>query len=208
MKTIELDYEVAPQRRNGGAPHPRLQSILASGTERYLDHLRYLNSIREDFIEIPEKADATNPFLPNWDNGFLPGLDIVSLHGFVRWYNPKQYFEIGSGNSTKVARRAIEMHGLRTKITSVDPNPRSEIDKLCDRVVRSGIETIDLQELASLEAGDILFFDGSHYAYMNSDVTVVFLEILPMLQPGVVVQIHDISPALRLSRRLVASLLQ
>ncbi len=44
----------------------------------------------------------------------------------------------------------------------------------------------------SLEAGDIFFFDGSHRAFMNSDVTVFFLEVLPRLKPGILVHIHDI----------------
>ena len=54
-----------------------------------------------------------------------------------------------------------------------------------------------------LAAGDIVFFDGSHRVFTNSDVTVFFLEVLPRLAPGVLVQVHDIylpddyPPALR-----------
>jgi len=43
-----------------------------------------------------------------------------------------------------------------------------------------------------LQAGDTLFFDGSHRTFMNSDVTVFFLEVLPRLKPGITVHIHDI----------------
>ncbi|MGH9508484.1 MAG: class I SAM-dependent methyltransferase, partial [Terriglobales bacterium] len=43
-----------------------------------------------------------------------------------------------------------------------------------------------------LRQGDILFVDGSHRSFMNSDVTVFFLDILPQLRPGVLVHIHDI----------------
>ena len=192
LKTITLEYEIEPKPRNGGAANRHLHSVLANGTGRYLDHLRYLTGIREEFYDLPRAADPSNSSLPHWDNGFLPGLDIVSLHGYLRRGNPKRYFEIGSGNSTKIVRRAIDMHRLRTAITSVDPHPRAEIDKICDRVVRTGIEHMDLTEVASLEAGDVLFLDGSHHAYMNSDVTVFFLEILPILDPGVLIQVHDI----------------
>jgi hypothetical protein len=38
----------------------------------------------------------------------------------------------------------------------------------------------------------VLFFDGSHHAFMSSDVVVFFLEILPRLRPGVLVHVHDI----------------
>lgn len=38
----------------------------------------------------------------------------------------------------------------------------------------------------------MLFFDGSHRIFENSDVTVFFLEILPRLRSGITVHIHDI----------------
>ena len=41
-------------------------------------------------------------------------------------------------------------------------------------------------------ARDILFIDSSHVAQIGSDVTYLFLEIIPRLHPGVVVHIHDI----------------
>src|SRR5205085_7340172 len=44
----------------------------------------------------------------------------------------------------------------------------------------------------ALAAGDILFIDGSHRVFMNSDVAVLFLDVLPRLKPGVLVHIHDI----------------
>lgn len=43
-----------------------------------------------------------------------------------------------------------------------------------------------------LNPGDIFFLDSSHRAFQGSDVTVFFLEILPRLKPGVIIQIHDI----------------
>lgn len=192
MKAIELEYDIEPKRRNHGAANPHLLPIFTRNTDRYLEHLRYLSQIREDFYGIPVLADQSDPLLPNWENGFLPALDIAALHAFLRRLNPRRYFEIGSGNSTKIARRAIRMHGLQTAITSLDPHPRAEIDQICDRVVRMRLEDFDSQEFKQLEAGDVLFFDGSHYAHMNSDVVVFFLEVLPILRPGVLVQIHDI----------------
>jgi len=45
---------------------------------------------------------------------------------------------------------------------------------------------------ASLGEGDVLFIDSSHRSFMNSDVTVFFLEVLPRLKAGVMVHIHDI----------------
>ena len=192
MKTINLEYELHPKPRNGGAANVLLHEIISRGTDSYVEHLEYFKSIRNEFFAIREHPDPNTPTMPHWDNGFLPGLDIVSLHGLLRRHNPRTYLEVGSGNSTKVARRCVEMHKLRTKIVSIDPQPRAEVDAICDCVVRTGFEEAGLDQALNLQAGDFLFFDGSHHAYMNSDTTVFFLEVLPKLKPGILVQVHDI----------------
>jgi hypothetical protein len=43
-----------------------------------------------------------------------------------------------------------------------------------------------------LRANDILFIDSSHVLKIGSDVHYLFLHILPRLNPGVIVHIHDI----------------
>ena len=40
--------------------------------------------------------------------------------------------------------------------------------------------------------GDVLFIDSSHVLRIDSDVRFLFLEVLPRLQPGVLVHFHDI----------------
>jgi hypothetical protein len=76
---------------------------------------------------------------------------------------------------------------------SIDPEPRADIDRLCDHVVRSGLETADLAVFEELKPGDVVFVDNSHRAFTNSDVTVFFLDVLPRLPDGVLVGIHDIT---------------
>src|SRR5262249_46442361 len=39
---------------------------------------------------------------------------------------------------------------------------------------------------------DILFIDSSHVFRVDSDVRFLFLEVLPRLNPGVLIHIHDI----------------
>jgi methyltransferase family protein len=77
-------------------------------------------------------------------------------------------------------------------MTSIDPAPRQEIDRICDRIIRSPLESCDLGVFDELAPGDTLFFDGSHRAFSNSDVVVFFFEVLPRLRSGVIVHIHDI----------------
>jgi predicted O-methyltransferase YrrM len=120
-------------------------------------------------------------------------LDIIALYSLIRKLNPSKYIEIGSGNSTKVVRRAIQDGKLKTEITSVDPYPRASIDHLADKVMRMPIEKLhDFSDFENLNAGDVLFIDNSHRSLPNSDVTVCFLEILPLLKSGVIVHVHDI----------------
>jgi predicted O-methyltransferase YrrM len=141
-------------------------------------------------IPVHQPAD---PWEPYWLNGWLPALDGIALYGLIALHRPRRYVEIGSGNSTKFARRAIRDHRLATLITSIDPRPRAEVDALCEQVVRLPLEETKLDFLDDLEPGDFVFFDGSHRCLMNSDVTVFFLEVLPRLKPGTLVQIHDVT---------------
>jgi hypothetical protein len=107
-------------------------------------------------------------------------------------FRPKRLFEVGSGHSTRFARRAISDHSTGTHITSIDPTPRAEIDEICDSVIRTRLEDADLHIFEELEPGDFLFIDSSHRTFPNSDVTIAFLDLLPRLKPGVILHFHDI----------------
>jgi hypothetical protein len=127
-----------------------------------------------------------------WQNDFIPALDAATLYCFLATRKPQHYLEVGSGISTIIAARAISNFSLPTKIISVDPAPRAEIEDLCDESIRRPLEETDQSLFARLQAGDMLFVDNSHQSFTNSDVTVFFLEILPRLPAGVLVGIHDI----------------
>lgn len=81
---------------------------------------------------------------------------------------------------------------MNTEIISIDPYPRREIDAICDRALRQPLECTNLEIFNEVQAGDIVFLEGTHRVFMNSDVTVFFLDVLPELPPGVLVGIHDI----------------
>jgi hypothetical protein len=49
-----------------------------------------------------------------------------------------------------------------------------------------------LELFTQLGENDILFIDSSHVLKAGSDVSHIVLEILPVLQPGVLVHFHDI----------------
>src|SRR5439155_13307297 len=140
---------------------------------------------------IPRNADGADPTMPHWENDWLPDLDGLAIYAWLALSERNLYFEVGSGNSTKFARRAVKARNRRTQIVSIDPQPRAEIDTICDEVIRSQLQAADINLFDRLGPGDVLFIDNSHYAFMGSDVTVLFFDILPRLKPGVLVGVHD-----------------
>lgn len=191
---VPLEYATSASNRprwgHGRAPHPRLTEVIAARDGVYAARLGEILAHREALAAIPPAPTTATE--PAWVNAFLPGLDAASLYSFVRDRAPATYLEVGSGHSTRFAHRARRDGATGTRIVSIDPYPRAEVDALCDRVIRAPLETTDLSELTRLGAGDIVFFDGSHRTFMNSDATVFFLDVLPALPSGLLVGVHDV----------------
>ncbi|MGE4191756.1 MAG: class I SAM-dependent methyltransferase [Pseudodesulfovibrio sp.] len=129
---------------------------------------------------------------PRFDQSWCPGLDGAAAYGLVRELAPARIIEIGSGHSTRFMARAILDGGLATRLTSIDPAPRRFIDHLCAEVVRTTLDKADLSLFDGLGGNDILFFDGSHIAMPGSDADTLVNRVLPRLNPGVWVHVHDI----------------
>ena len=129
---------------------------------------------------------------PHWNNGYFSGIDARAAYALAAARRPARIVEIGSGNSTKFFRKAIDDHGLDCRLVAIDPSPRAEIAGVAHEVVRANVLDVAPERFAALAAGDVLFVDGSHLAVNGADTTRVFLEILPGLAPGVFVHFHDI----------------
>jgi hypothetical protein len=188
-----LEYPPHCESRWGhGRPsHPELSRIIGGGRERYASVLRSFLPLAEELAGIPRDADLADPAMPHWGNGWLPDLDGLAIYAWLALAERSLYFEVGSGNSTKFARRALKARNRRTQIVSIDPHPRAEIDAICDEVIRSPLQAVDVSLFDRLGPGDVLFVDNSHYAFMGSDVTVFIFDVLPRLRPGVLVGVHD-----------------
>lgn len=191
---LVLDYKVDLKPRYSPAPHPLLYDVINEHRTEYENFLNEILRHQSVFESIKTSETETDENLPAWNNGFLPGLDIMALYSMMALYKPQRYIEIGSGNSTKVARKSILDNGLETQIISIDPYPRANIDHLADEVVRKPAEDLSDYKFITDELGenDILFIDNSHRCLPNSDVTTCFLDILPYLKSGVIVHVHDI----------------
>lgn len=192
---IRLDHpataDARPRYGWGRPSHSALEKLLSQEAPRYSAEIEGFIGFLDDLAAIPVRG--TESLEPCWLHQWLIGMDTVSLYGFTRQLSPARYVEVGSGQSTKVVARARRDGKTATHITSIDPHPRSEINPLCDRIVRQPLEQADLPAVfGDLESGDIVFFDGSHRVLPNSDCAVFFLDVLPNLPAGVLVGIHDV----------------
>lgn len=194
FQTLFLEYKVdmRPRYGHGRPPHKELYDIIEQNRMYYSGFIDSALSYYDEICEIKKTGEEEDRSKPAWNNGFLPGLDIIAIYTMIASLKPRHYLEIGSGNSTKVAYKAKKDHSPETQIISVDPMPRAEIDVLADKIYRQPFETLDWDIVPMLGENDILFIDNSHRILPNSDSMVFFMEILPRLKKGVIVHIHDI----------------
>ncbi len=114
-------------------------------------------------------------------------------------YQPKRVVEVGAGYSTAVMLDVSERYlADPPAIVCIDPEPgrlRSVLrgDEAGLTIHETIVQDLPVELFTTLEANDILFIDSSHVLKLGSDVSLLFLEVLPRLRPGVVVHIHDIA---------------
>jgi hypothetical protein len=188
---LTLDYPVAFERRwTESEPNAALLRLVQAGQERYSRNLASFCAYAHHLAAIPLHAEDSSS--PEWAKSMFPPIDAISLYGFIADRAPATYIEVGSGTSTKFARRAISDHSLPTRLISIDPQPRAEISALCDEAIREPLERLDPTLFDQLGPGDMVLVDGSHRCLTNSDVTALFLDVFPRIPAGVLVGIHDI----------------
>ena len=191
-KLALLDYAIQPSPLyNKQQPHDALYKLIAANNNSYAQLLNTALQYQQQFVTIPIN-EGTDHTVASWNNGFFPGLDMVMLYTLLATLQPKRYVEIGSGTSTKLAAKAKAEQRLSFSITCIDPFPRKEITAVADEWLNVPLQQAPLSLFENLEPNDVLFFDGSHLLHANSDVQWFFLEVLPLLKKGVVVQVHDI----------------
>jgi hypothetical protein len=131
------------------------------------------------------------------NNGSFGSGDAEFWYNIVRLKKPRRIYEIGSGNSTLMARMAIlenikEDSEYACEHICIEPYEMSWLEKIGVTVIREKVEDVDKKLFAKLECNDILFIDSSHIIRPQGDVLCEYLEILPTLNSGVIVHVHDI----------------
>lgn len=139
------------------------------------------------------KASSNNSVNYSYLNHYFTSPDAEVLYALIYENRPQKIIEIGCGNSTKIIRQSLrDSLQSNTKLISIDPCPRTEIIDLTDELYLRPVEDMDLDIFRSLKSGDVLFIDSSHTVKAGNDVAFLYTKVIPELQPGVMIHIHDI----------------
>jgi predicted O-methyltransferase YrrM len=133
------------------------------------------------------------------NNGTFESVDCEVLYCMIRDFSPKIIIEIGSGNSTYLSAQALlankQKKRSNSQLIAIEPYP-NEILKTgfqgLTKLIDKKVEELDVSLFNTLQENDILFIDSSHVLKTGNDVQKIYLEILPRLNKGVLVHIHDI----------------
>jgi hypothetical protein len=187
-----VEYPAIREQGGVGAPprHPELSALFAEHRDEYQ---RLVDGVRRGLPGLRTVTSVVDdPECGFWDNEFFGNLDGIALYTLISSRRPSQYVEVGSEFSTRLARRAIDDSAASTKFLSIDPEPRADIDRLCDEMHRVSLQEVSRDVFDALRAGDILVVDATHMAHMNSDVVVLFTEVFPRRAPGVLIGMDDV----------------
>jgi hypothetical protein len=158
--------------------------------------LEELASFYQDF-DWPEQRSSDRRY---YSDNIMFGLgSAFSLYAMMRHFRPKRIIEVGSGFSSAIMLDTSERFcNGEVGFSFIEPFNdrllsllREEDLKRC-RIVKDIVQNVDLPTFKRLERNDILFVDSSHVSKIGSDVNFIFNYVLPEVQSGVIVHVHDI----------------
>lgn len=162
-----------------------------------LDIIKKLNYQHEfiDFVNNSSQQTDEKSF-DIYNKSFASG-DAEFLFNFIRYIKPNKVIEIGCGTSTKIIQNALTINAKDNNSMSthicIEPYEQSWLESFPNiNLVREKVENLDMTIFQSLEDGDLLFIDSTHMIRPQGDVLHEYLSIIPSLQEGVYVHVHDI----------------
>jgi hypothetical protein len=158
-----------------------------------LNLLRSFSEFRDEYQHFPAaQTQEHNQFYLG--NRLFDGVDALVAYCMIRHFQPRLIIEVGSGFSSLVLGQAAEKNKT-SELICIEPFPREFLRKGFPRLqslIEKKVQDISLEFFSQLASGDILFIDSSHTVKIGGDVNYLFLEVLPRLNPGVIVHVHDI----------------
>jgi hypothetical protein len=177
-----------------GAPPHELPAIALNASGQ-LELLRVFANFDRDAPDFPARQGSRCRYYH--DNGYFPLGDALTLYCMLRYLRPRRVIEVGSGHSSCVTLDVNErFFANRIVCTFIEPYPQRLRSLLRDNdridLIEKPLQDVGLELFRQLGPRDILFIDSTHAAKCGGDVNHIFFEILPALQSGVFVHIHDI----------------
>lgn len=148
-----------------------------------------------ELISIPLEQQRPRSFY--YHNGMFESGDAEFLFNMVRHFKPSNILEVGGGYSTLMARHGIEKNteedgSYRCNHVCIEPYEAPWLEQIGVKVIRQKVELLDLDFFKALGKNDILFIDSSHVIRAQGDVLFEYLEVLGILESGVIIHAHDI----------------
>ena len=150
----------------------------------------------DELLKIPINKRSDN--LEYYYNcGIFTYGDAEYLYNIIRHFKPKKIIEIGSGYSTLMAKNATkknkeELVNYDCEQICIEPFQHEWVKDAGADLIKKNVENIEHIFFKSLKENDILFIDSTHIIRPQGDVLYEYLEILPTLNKGVIIHIHDI----------------
>jgi hypothetical protein len=147
---------------------------------------------RSEYEALPTAA-SSEPGTFTLANDEFSGTDALGYYCMIRHFQPRRIIEVGTGVSTLLAAEAAEQNES-SEIIAIDPRMPELIANLpsVSAVERRPVEDLQASFFDQLEANDILSIDSSHVSRIGGDVNFLFLEVLPRLASGVIVQVRGV----------------
>ncbi len=158
--------------------------------------LETLTPYGEELRQLIASSEGGENALPKINAAFGPP-GAAPWYALIRHKKPARIIEIGPGSSMRWARMAVDQNkkddpNYDCVLTCFEPNCVDGLEKLGVNVLRLSVETCDRELFNTLRRNDFLFINSSHVIRPQGDVLFEYLEILPLLNDGVIVHIRDI----------------
>lgn len=161
--------------------------------------LELLESLLPFYGDLPFQDKANGKVRFCFENPAYSYSDAVLLYCMLRYLRPANVIEIGCGYSSLCMLETSKLFlDDSVRFEFIEPYPALlksllSADELSRVVIHEKpLQEVPLTTFEKLASGDILFIDSTHISKTGSDVNREFFDILPVLNPGVLVHIHDI----------------
>ena len=157
-----------------------------------------LFSFKDKYAEIPYHNPSKN-YRYSYENQMFGYGDGVFLWLMITHFKPQNIIEVGSGFSSALMLDVNDyVMNNSMSLTFIDPYTEKLYSNLRigdnskATILEKPIQDVALDTFKFLAENDILFLDTSHIFKTASDLNYEFFEVLPSLNKGVLIHLHDV----------------